>query len=87
MNVVEFEQRVFDLEGVRIIIRAPAGKQLGDYEYQNSYTKNKSIKDWLDSRVWDKIEDFDLVVVDGTGALPNRKTHMSTLRDSFLSEE
>jgi hypothetical protein len=86
MQVVEFEQRVFDLEGVRIIIRAHRNEEVGDYDYKKSYPQNNSIREWLDTRVWNKVGDFDVVVVDGTGALPNRKTHMSTLRDSYYEE-
>jgi hypothetical protein len=87
MTVSEFEQRIFDLEGVRIVIRAPQGTQVADYDYKKSYSSGNSIREWLDGRVWDKIGDLDLVVVDGSGAIPNRKTHMSTLRSSYVHEE
>jgi hypothetical protein len=83
MNIVEFEQKIFELEGVRIIVRAESSEQLGDYSYQKKYDQGNSINDWLKSRVLDKVGAFDVVVVDGSGALPNRKTHMGRLRDSY----
>lgn len=87
MQVIDFEQKVFELEGVRIVIRAPRNADVGEYGYKKSYPQNNSIREWLDTRVFDKVEDYDVVVVDGTGALPNRKTHMATLRDSYYSYE
>jgi hypothetical protein len=83
MNVVEFEQKVFEIEGVRIVIRALASDSVDKYEYKRSYPQNNSINDWLKSRVFGKISNFDVVVIDGTGALPNRNTNMSTLRDRY----
>ena len=83
MNVIEFEQKIFEIEGVRIVIRASSDTMIGNYDYKRRYDQGNSINEWLKSRIFDNIEQFDVVVVDGTGALPNRKTHMGTLRDSY----
>jgi hypothetical protein len=86
MNVVEFEQKIFEIEGVRIVIRMTSGSSVGDYDYKKAYPQNNSIREWLDTRVFPKIGDSQVVVVDGTGALPNRKTHMTNLRNSYAEE-
>ena len=83
MNVIEFEQKIFEVEGVRIVIRAASSTSVGDYDYKRKYDQGNSINEWLKSRVLNNLNDVDVVVVDGTGALPNRKTHMGTLRDSY----
>lgn len=83
MNVIEFEQKVFELEGVKITIRAPSNAQVGDYDYKKSYSQNNSIREWLETRVFDKVGDYEVVVTNGAGVSPNRKTHMATLKGSY----
>ena len=83
MTVYEFEQKVFELEGVRIVIRATGAAKLGSYDYVKSYPQSNTVMSWLKTRVFGKTGNLDVVVIDGAGALPNRKMHMATLRDGY----
>lgn len=83
MRPAEFEQAVFDLEEVRIVIRSPRREDLQDYLYDRKAAGNSNIKEWLEQRVMPKINGADVVVVDGTGALPHGRTRMDTLRASY----
>lgn len=83
MTPSEIEQAVFDLEEVRIVIRASVREHLGDFDYDRKAAGNSSVTDWLDQRIRPLIGAFTVVVVDGTGALPHGRTKMETLRASY----
>jgi hypothetical protein len=82
----EIEQAVFDLEEVRIVIRAPKREALNDFDYDRKAAGNTSITDWLDQRIRPLVGDHQVVVVDGTGALPHGRTKMDKLRASYAHD-
>lgn len=83
MNVWEFEKTVYELEEVRIVIRAPWRSQVADYGYERAASAGTSVTSWLEARVLPAIGDFEVVVLDGGGSVPHGRTRMSTLRDSY----
>jgi hypothetical protein len=83
MTPAEIEHAVFELEEVRIVIRAPVREGLSDFDYDRKAAGNTSITDWLDQRIKPLIGQHQVVVVDGTGALPHGRTKMDRLRDSY----
>ena len=85
MNVAEFEQKIFEVEEVRLVVRAPAGTQIGDYDFQRCAASGTSVTEWLKQRVWPRVNGLEVVVVDGSGAYPHGRTRMSTLRDTYES--
>ncbi|MGA8611012.1 MAG: hypothetical protein WB760_04735 [Xanthobacteraceae bacterium] len=84
MTPAEIEQAVFDLEEVRIVIRAPVREKLDDFDYDRKAAGTTSITDWLDQRIKPLLGPHQVVVVDGTGALPHGRTKMDKLRDSYV---
>ena len=83
MGPVDFEQTVLDLEGVRIVVRAPPNAQLDDYDYARKAAGTASIAEWIEQRVMPKIGPHSVAVVDGSGVSPNRRTRMATVRNSY----
>ena len=86
MQVWKLEQKIFELEGVRIFVRAASDEKVGKFDYQRCTRGNMSIADWLETRVYPLTGDFEVVVVNGRGEMPHGKTHMTTLRDSYAVE-
>ncbi len=86
MQAWKLEQKIFELEGVRIIVRAASDEKVGKYDYQRCATGSMSTADWLKTRVYPLTGDLEIVVVNGRGELPHGKTHMGTLRDSYAVE-
>jgi hypothetical protein len=84
MTPTEIEQKVFELEHVRIVIRAKSSESLGDYSYLRKAADGSSITEWIHSRLKHIVGDSDVVVVDGSGAIPHGRTRMSTLRASYI---
>lgn len=83
MNISAFETAVWEKEGVRIVIRANRNDGVADYDSINRAAANSTISSWLDNRVRPKINDREVTVIDGRGQIPNGKTKMSTLRNSY----
>jgi hypothetical protein len=79
----EIEQAVFDLEEIRIVIRASLRTQLGDFNYSRKAAGNSSITEWLEQRIHPIITGNQVVVVDGSGALPHGRTKLEKLRASY----
>lgn len=85
MTAREFEDAVFDLEGVRIVLRCPVNTPLPDYLYDRRAAGNTTVNEWLAARISHRIGGHDVAVIDGLGGYANRRMKMSTLRDSYAS--
>jgi hypothetical protein len=86
MRPSDIEQAVFELEEVRIVIRASVNEDLGDYQYDRKAAGNSSITDWLEQRIRPLLNGHSVVVVDGSGALPHGRTKMEKLRASYSAD-
>jgi len=36
MKIWEFEEKAWEVEGIRIVVRAPSEEEVSDYDYQRS---------------------------------------------------
>lgn len=84
ISVSAFEAKVFELEEVRIVVRADPNALVEDYDYQRGTSGVTSITKWLDTRVRPAIGEYKVVVVDGEGSIPNGRTHMTKLKKSYI---
>lgn len=83
MTPVEIEQAVFELDEIRIVIRAGSTSQLGSYQYARKAAENASVSEWLEQRIKPAINGHGVVVVDGNGNIPHGRTRLSTVRASY----
>jgi hypothetical protein len=83
MKVQQFEQAVFDMDEVRIVIRAETGSDLKDYKFVRKASDNASVTEWLEQRIRPLIEDHEVVVIDGNGIQPHGRTRMEKVRASY----
>jgi hypothetical protein len=83
MTALEIEQAVFNLEEIRIVIRASAGTPMDDFKYVRAAAGTSSISEWLQQRILPLTNDNEVVVIDGNGTIPHGRTKMSTLRGSY----
>ena len=84
MQALKFEQKVFEKEGVRIVIRADSEAKVEKFDYQRCATGSMTLADWLSKRIYPLTGKYEVVVVNGRGETdPHGKTHMETLRDSY----
>ena len=85
MTIKELEQDVYDLDEIRIVVRAARNLDVGEYRYERKASDNTSITEWLDQRVYPLLgpERVRVEVIDGYGALPHGRTRLSVVRDSY----
>ena len=83
MTVSEFEKAVWTLEGIRIVIRAPADSQVEEYGFANAADKNLSITRLIANRIQQRVGNSEVVVIGGDGALAHGLFHLDTLRASY----
>lgn len=83
ITVAEFEDKVWTLEGVRIVVRASQTDLVEDYDYSRKISASASITDWGNGRVRPLLGGLDFYVIDGSGTRPHGRTRMDTVRDSY----
>ncbi len=85
MTVKEFEEAVWKVENVRVVVRAADEKEkVGDYNYQNAANESWSIADWDRKRVRKKLgAKREIIVIDGSGEVPHGGTLLRTIRRSY----
>ncbi len=84
MQAWKFEQKIFELEGVRILIRTSSEAKIPKFEYLRAAADNTRLSDWLNTRIYPLTGELEVVVVNGRGEIdPNGKTKMATLRNSY----
>lgn len=83
MGVWNVEQAIFTLEEVRVVIRAPSDTRLGRYRYERAAACNTRLSEWLRTRVYPITGNHEVVVVDGSGAIPHGSTRMDNLRSTY----
>ena len=83
MTVLEFEQRVLDLEEIVIRVRASGKEEVDDYVYQRQAADSIRVSTWLHTRILPSIRNFDVSIVDGNLHEPHGRTLLSTLRASY----
>lgn len=81
MTIKEFEDTIWRLEGIRLVVRETG--DVDDYDYQNAANRTWSIAEWLRNRVEPRLPDSEIIVLDGRGEQPNRRTLLETLRGSY----
>ena len=83
MKVWEFEKKVWELDGVRIVVRASGNAQVLDYPHANAVSKTMGVTGYLKNRIGPKIAPYDAVVVGGAGDLVHGRTKISRVRESY----
>jgi hypothetical protein len=91
MKLSDFEDKVWELEGIRLVVRAPSSTKVDDYSYKSAADKSWSVTEFLKKRVLPKLSSGDdttheVSVIEGNGEEPNGKTKLRTLRASYGTE-
>lgn len=83
VTIADFEDQVWSLEGVRIVVRATQSTMVKRYDYSRKIAASTSVTDWGNGRIKPLLCDLDFYVVDGSGTRPHGRTNMGTIRDSY----
>jgi len=83
MTVEEFEEKVWEVEGIRIVVRAPADTPVGDYDYQKACQESWRVTQWLESRVRPNLNAHEVIVIQGDGEEPHGRVILRTVRQAY----
>ena len=88
VKVYEFEEEVWKLEGVRIVIRANSNENVQLYNFKRAAPQGNTVTWFLNTRVKPRLaNNMEVFTIDGSGNVPNGKTLLSTLRQTYKPKE
>jgi hypothetical protein len=83
MNVSDFEEKVWAIEGIRIVVRAASSTVVNDYDFKKAADESWRVTEWLDKRVRGCINGLEVAVIQGDGEEPHGKVILRTLRPGY----
>lgn len=86
MQVKDFEDGVWNCEGIRIVVRAAQDQTVNDYDKNNAAPASWSVSEWLKKRVVPCLNGIDAVVIAGDGQEPHGKILIKKIRQSYGNE-
>ena len=84
MNIRQFEEVLWNRDGVRVVIRAPTWANIPQPPAQtNAADKGMSITEYVRARVKAHIGDYEVIVIDGNGQEVHGRTRVARVRASY----
>ena len=84
MTVAEFESRVWELEGIRVVIRAGGDEEVDIYDYHRRTKWSQILSYFCLSRIETRVKGKQFVVIDGYGKQPDgRNTLVGNVRSTY----
>lgn len=83
MTVTEFEDAVWRVENIRIVLRAGSAAQVEDYEYTNAASQTWTLNEWLAARVNGRVGDYEVEIIKGDGERAHRGQLVRTTRAGY----
>jgi len=67
MTVQDLEDKVWSMDGIRVVIRAAANTKVKDYTHKNAAQGNWRITQFLDKRIYPLLKGQEVIVLEGNG--------------------
>jgi len=83
MQVYEFEQKVWDIDHLRLVIRAARSEVVDDFHWVNAADENQTLVGYRNTRVVPKIGNREFSFVNGQGREPGGGILVKNLRASY----
>jgi hypothetical protein len=83
MDVATFEQRVFEVDGVLIRIRASKSDKVDDFNYNRAASGTTTVSDWMRTRILPSIGNFECDVISGQYGQVHGNTQLERLRSTY----
>lgn len=83
MTVWEFEEAVWALERIRIIVRAGWNEEVEDYNYERADGETRTLSIFLDTRVRPKIGERSVGALDGSGQWVHGARQLRNIRNTY----
>jgi len=83
MTVGEFEQKVWELEGIRVVIRAKWGAEVEAFDWVKCSKEDIRLSEFCANRLDSRLGGLEYMIVDGHGSYPNGNTKVLSVRNSY----
>ncbi len=83
MTVQELDDKVWALDGVRMVVRAGATEKVGEYSQKRTTQGNWRITQFLEKRINPLLKGKQVIVVEGNGEEPHGRTLANSIRGSY----
>lgn len=81
----DFEEKVWAVEGVRVILRTDPNTLVKDYGYKNSADETWRVTELIEKRIEKCVGDTSIVIVQGDGEEPHGRVILRTLKNGYKS--
>ncbi len=86
MKLTDFEQQVWKVESIRIVVRGDENDQVKDYNFKNAAIENWTTRKFLKDRIEPRVGGRKVVVIHGNGEIPNGRVKLRNLRASYSAK-
>ncbi|MBW2089981.1 MAG: hypothetical protein JRI37_13565 [Deltaproteobacteria bacterium] len=83
MKVWEFEEKVWEVEGIRIVIRAASEENVSNYTFKNSAQEGWRVTQLIEKRLQPKIGDYEVIIIQGDGEQPHGRVILRSVRRTY----
>lgn len=83
MKVWKFEEKVWEVEGIRIVIRAPSDEDVANYTFKNGAQEGWRVTQLIEKRIQPKIGDKEVIIIQGDGEQPHGRVILRTVRRTY----
>ena len=83
MRIQEFEQKVWDTDRIRLVVKGPKQATVQDFDYVHAAKEGMTLAVYMKTRILPRIGDFESSIIDGTGKIPRNNTVIATVRESY----
>lgn len=84
MTVTDFEEKVWEIDSIRVVIRAQENEIIDDFDWTNAAPQTQNVTSWLATRITPKAGEHGVVVLGGNGEEPHGRMLLRTLRASYV---
>ena len=81
--IADFEDAVWEIEGIRVVVRDSSGDRVEGYDYVRAARENWRVSEFLDKRIGPVVDGREVVVLNGGGVRPHGRTLLRTVRTSY----
>jgi hypothetical protein len=86
MRLADFEQQVWKVENIRIVVRADGNDEVEDYDFKRSADESWTTNEYLKNRIEPRVGSKKVVVIKGNGQKSHGGVKLRNLRASYSAK-
>lgn len=83
-TIRDLEQKVYESEGIRIVIRGDKDESVDSYPYERRTSKNTTVSEFIEKRIKPLTSGKSISVITGNGQEPRGNTLMGNVRKDYI---